>query len=153
MLAQLPLKLYKIGLLLCIVGAAISVPGQDQTCTQESFDQAETAYQMRGRSSELKFRAERELKKLVSCAAMPERYQAEEHLQVVQEELAESNFLIAKFYLEKSRLGKGGTAGARARLELIVERYPKYTRLYEVLLVLRELNMDDLILMSYSSPG
>ena len=133
-------KLYKIGLSLCIIGAAISVPGQDQTCTQESVDQAETAYQLRWRGSEMKFRAERELKKLVqSCAGMPERYQAEEQLRVVQEELAESNFQIAKFYLEKFRLGKGGTAGPRARLELIVERYPNYTKLYEVLFLLGQL--------------
>ena len=123
---MLALKLYKLSFFLCIIGAAISVHGQDQTCTQESLDQAETAYQMRWRGSEMKLRAERELKKLVeSCAGMPERYQAEEQLRVVQEELAETNFTIAKFYLEKSRSGKGGTAGARGRLKLIVERYPK----------------------------
>ena len=136
-------KLYKIGLTLCIIGAAMSVHAQDQTCTQESIDQADTAYQMRWRSSESRFKAERELKKLLqSCAVMPERYQAEEQLRVVQEELAESNFRIAKFYLEKFRLGKGGTAGSRARLKLIVERYPNYTKLYEALFLLGQLNME-----------
>jgi outer membrane protein assembly factor BamD (BamD/ComL family) len=140
---MLALKLYKIGLSLCIAGAAISVQGQDQTCTQKSLDQAEIAYHMRWRGSEMKFKAERELKKLVqSCAGMPERYQAEEQLRAVQEELAESNFEIAKFYLNKFRLGKGRPAGAQARLELIVERYPNYTKLYEVLFLLGQLSME-----------
>ena len=138
------MKLYQICLYFCITGAAISVRGQEPpACTQQLFDDAETSYRMRWRSSEIKGKAEHELNALVqTCPATPARYQAEEHLQVVREELAESNLQIAKFYLNKSNGGKGGKAGARSRLNQIVDKYPKYTKLDEALSLLGQVNMD-----------
>jgi len=139
------LKLYRIVLFLCIGGAVISAHGQESAnCTQQMFDEAESSYLMRWRGSEIKGRAERELKELVqNCAASPERHQAEEHLTVVQEELAESSLLVAKFYLNKAPLGKGGKAGARGRLKEILARYTKYTKLDEVLSLLGQLHIDE----------
>jgi outer membrane protein assembly factor BamD (BamD/ComL family) len=66
------------------------------------FDNAESSFRLRWRSSQILFRAERELREVIRrCATMPGRYQAEEHLKVVREELAESNLRIALFYLKK----------------------------------------------------
>jgi outer membrane protein assembly factor BamD (BamD/ComL family) len=139
---------------MCMIGVAISANGQDRpadsaalppvppNCTQELFDRAETSYRIRWRDSEILVRAERELKEVIrNCSARPEGYQAEEHLQIVQEELAETNYLIAKFYLSRFYDGRGGGAGARARLNVILERYPKYTKLDEVLSLLGQVNI------------
>ena len=61
----------------------------------------------------------------------------------MQEELAETSLQIAKFYLSKSYEGRGGRAGAHSRLQTIVERYPKFTKLDEVLSLLGRLNIDE----------
>jgi outer membrane protein assembly factor BamD (BamD/ComL family) len=136
----------------CII-VAISADGQERpanspavpespTCTQESFDRAETSFLKRWRDTEILIKAERELKDVVrSCSATPEGYQAEEHLQIVQEELAEMSLLIAQFYLNRFYDGRGGSDGARARLNDILERYTKYTRLDEVLSLLGQVNI------------
>jgi outer membrane protein assembly factor BamD (BamD/ComL family) len=137
------LKLYPIALLLCMIGGASGAVGQEKNpetsgCAQQSFDEAESSYRMRWRDSELKARAEHQLNTLVrSCPATPERDQAEQRLQDVREELAESYLSIAKFYL-KNR----SNSGARSRLQAIVERYAKFTKLDEVLSLLGRLNMD-----------
>ena len=129
---------------LCIVGVASTAHGQESTdCTQQAFDEAETSYRMRWRGSELKIRAERQLKALVqNCTATPERDQAQEQLQIVQEELAESNLQIAKFYLDKSRVSNSRRTAARARLKTVIENYAKYSKRDEVLLILGQLNLD-----------
>ena len=138
------LKLYRIGLCLCMIAAGCSAQAQEQqpesaSCTQQSFEDAETSYRMRWRDSEIKARAERELSTLVrSCPVTPERDQAEQHLQGVQEELAESYLNTAKFYMKKS-----SKTGARSRLQAIVERYTKFTKLDEVLSLLGRLNAED----------
>jgi len=133
-----------------MIAAAFSSNAQDRqaesppppTCPQESFDRAETSFLKRWRDTEILVKAERELKDVVrSCSATPEGYQADEHLQIVQEELAEMNLLIAKFYLSRFYEGRGGSAGARARLNDILERYTKYTKFDEVLSLLGQVNI------------
>jgi len=133
--------LYQMGLYLCLAGAAISAHGQESaSCTQQSFDEAEASYRLRAWRSETKIKAERQLKALVqNCAGTPEHYQAEEHLTAVQEELAESNLQLAKFYLSKAQ---GGKAGGRSRLKEIIARYTKFTKLDEVLSLLGRSNID-----------
>lgn len=137
-------KSYGFVLYLLIIGAAISARGQEpEDCSRRAYDEADTSYRTRWRGSEMKGRAQRELSALVQkCAATPERDNAQRQLQIVQEELAEHNLQIAKFYLESSRVSSGRRAGARARLKDVVERYPKYTKMDEVLSLLGQLYMD-----------
>lgn len=141
---------YPMSLCLCLIAAAFSSHAQYRVaqspsppnCTQELFDRAETSFLKRWGGTEILVKAERELKDVVrSCSATPEGYQAEEHLRIVQEELAEINLLIAQFYLSRFYDGRGGCDGARARLNDILQRYTKYTRLDEVLSLLGKLNI------------
>jgi tetratricopeptide (TPR) repeat protein len=133
--------------LLFLIACPVAIKAQDQGpapesgtpgCSEELFENAEALFRKRQwRSADL-FKAERELKEVVRlCADTPGRYQAEEHLKIAQEELAEHNLQIALFYLESFYNNrKGGKLGALARLKNIVERYPQYSKLDLVLLLL-----------------
>jgi outer membrane assembly lipoprotein YfiO len=62
------------------------------------------------------------------------RQQVEEHLREVQENLGMHNFEVAKFYYD-SRYAhqKGGLKGAQSRLKEIVDKYPMFSYMDEVL--------------------
>lgn len=111
-------------------------------CT-ELLEKANNSFWMRTRGTETQFKAERELKVVVQrCAELPGRYQAEAQLKVVREELAEHNMAIALFYLERYR-ATGRTFGAVSRLRGILERYPEYSKLDQVLSLLGQLNLTE----------
>ena len=121
-----------------------SAPSGVSECTQELFERAERSFESRLRDSNLRVPAERDLKEAVElCADTPGFYLAEEHLKIVQEELAESNLNIALFYLKKFHDGKRGKQGALSRLKSIVERYPNYSKLDQVLSLLAQINLAD----------
>ena len=64
----------------------------DSACNQQLFERAERSFEMRGRGSELLGKAERELREVLQlCGDAPVRYQVEEQLKLVHEELGESN--------------------------------------------------------------
>jgi len=116
----------------------------DSACDQRLFERAERSFEMRGRGSELLGKAERELREVLQlCGDAPVRYQVEEQLKLVHEELAESNLNIALFYLKRSHEGQGGKLGALGRLKNVLERYPTYSKLDQVLALLGELNVAD----------
>lgn len=144
--------------LLLLVAAAAVVLAREQSakprlaqshvsgCNQELFERAEGSFKIRWRGSELRGRAERELREVVQfCGDTPIRFQVEEQLRLVQEELAESNLNIALFYLKRYHESntKRGKLGALSRLKNIVERYPEYSKLDQVLTLLGELNVAD----------
>ena len=56
-----------------------------------------------------------------------------ERLREVQDNLAEHNFSIALFYRDRYNGKKGGLKGSQDRLKEIVEKYPNYCRMDEVL--------------------
>ena len=56
-----------------------------------------------------------------------------ERLRQVQDNLAEHNFSIALFYRDRYNGKKGGLKGSQDRLKEIVEKYPNYCRMDEVL--------------------
>jgi outer membrane protein assembly factor BamD (BamD/ComL family) len=143
-------------LLLTVVAAPAVLYAQEQSakpraaqsgvsaCTPELFEKAERSFESRLRDSNLRVRAERDLKEVVElCADTPGHYLAEEHLRIVQEELAESNLNIALFYLKKFHDGNGRKQGALSRLRSIVERYPNYSKLDQVLSLLGQINLAD----------
>lgn len=111
-------------------------------CNQELFEKAENSYNRRRRGSELSGRAERELKEIVvNCADYSWRYQAEEYLKIVQEESAERNFVIARYYWERFQTGKiKSLGGVFSRLMKITEEYPNYPQIILVKQLLDEVN-------------
>ena len=146
----------RLTLILLVVAAPVALFAQEQSakprlaqsnvsgCNEELFERAERSFEIGWRGSELLGRAERELREVLRfCGDAPIRYQVEEQLKLVQEELAESNLNIALFYLKRFDNGKGGKLGAFGRLKNILERYPTYSRLDQVLTLLGELNVAD----------
>lgn len=62
------------------------------------------------------------------------RTQVELRLQEVQDNLAMHNLQVARFYLDaRYKGGKGGLKGAQSRLREVVEKYPNFTWMAEVL--------------------
>jgi outer membrane protein assembly factor BamD len=61
------------------------------------------------------------------------RPEVEERLRQVQDNLGDQNFSVALFYRDRYNGKKGGLKGAQDRLKEIVEKYPNYCRLDEVL--------------------
>jgi len=113
-------------------------------CTEELFEKAEQSFQRRSFGSEMLGRAERQLSEVVRlCNGTPGSFQAKDQLRIVQEELAEHSLSIARFYLDRFYAGKSGKAGALSRLKSIIERYPHYSHLDQVLFLLGKLNMSD----------
>jgi TolA-binding protein len=148
-----PMRLSFPGALL-LLAFAVPIAAQDaipqisqstaSECTEESFEQAERSFKRRKFSSNNLVSAEQQLSKVVRlCKEQPGGFQAEDHLRVVHEDLADHNLYIALFYLGKFFEGKSGKAGALGRLKNIVEKYPEYSKLDQVLFLLGELNMKD----------
>jgi outer membrane protein assembly factor BamD len=61
------------------------------------------------------------------------RPEVEERLRQVQDNLGDHNFTVALFYRDRYNGKKGGLKGAQDRLKEIVEKYPNYCRMDEVL--------------------
>ncbi len=61
------------------------------------------------------------------------RPEVEERLRQVQDNLGDHNFSIAMFYRDRYNGKHGGLKGAQDRLKEIVEKYPNYCRMDEVL--------------------
>jgi TolA-binding protein len=108
-------------------------------CTEELFERTQHAFRIRKIGSEELHAAETELKEVVLlCSEPPAADQAATELKVVEEELAEHNLQIALFYK-----GRPARSGALSRLRLIVERYPHYSKMDQVLWLLGELDVED----------
>jgi tetratricopeptide (TPR) repeat protein len=116
-------------------------PATSPDCA-ELFEKAEQSFRKRRFSSNILVGAERQLSEVVRlCEGTPGSFQARDQLQIVNEELADHSLSVAQFYLGKFYEGKGGQQGARSRLKSIIERYPHYSRLDEVILLLGDLSM------------
>lgn len=137
-----------------VLAAAVSSVAQDASpemsqttaseCTVELIEDAEQSFERRKFGSENLARAERQLSKVVRlCQETVGAFQAQVHLRVAQEELADRDLSLALFYLGRFNDGKGGKAGALSRLKSISEAYPEYSRLDQVLFLLAEINMND----------
>ena len=112
-------------------------------CSQELFEKAVDSYNRRRYNSES--RAEQDLKEVIAnCAETVWYYQAEEYLKIVQEELAERNFLIARYYWEKFQAGKSTSlGGVLSRLKKIIEDYPNYSQIILVKQLLDEVKREN----------
>jgi len=79
-------------------------------------------------------KAEQRLKALMQQYPQTKlRPEVESRLREVQDNLAEHNFNIAIFYRDRYNGKKGGLKGSQDRLKEIVEKYPNYCRMDEVL--------------------
>lgn len=142
----------KICCLILLLIAPLVVHGQGRTatsgatelsgCSQESFETAEAAFRLRRGSSALLI-TERKLKEaLHNCWDSPSSAWLQDHLRVVQEEIADSYLAISRFYLShRFYRGKGGPAGAFSRLNAILERFPHYSKIDRVLSPLGKINI------------
>jgi outer membrane protein assembly factor BamD len=61
------------------------------------------------------------------------RPQAEERLREVQDNLGMHSLQVAVFYWQRAYTGKGGLKGAQSRLKEIVDKYPNFSYMDEVL--------------------
>lgn len=140
-------------LLLLMIAAPVASYAQEQApnppvpessvsdCTQ-LFEKAEASFRMKLGRGEERFGAERDLRAVLQlCKDTPFASQAEEQLKVVREELAEHNLAIALFYMNRYRTNGSGRLGARSRLLKIIEQYPEYSKLDQVLSLLGQLNL------------
>lgn len=79
-------------------------------------------------------KAEQRLKALLQQYPQTKlRGNVEERLRQVQDNLGDHNFAVATFYRDRYNGKKGGLKGAQDRLKEIVEKYPNYCRMDEVL--------------------
>jgi outer membrane protein assembly factor BamD len=79
-------------------------------------------------------KAEQRLKALLQQYPQTKlRGNVEERLRQVQDNLGDHNFAVAAFYRDRYNGKKGGLKGAQDRLKEIVEKYPNYCRMDEVL--------------------
>ncbi|MEO8074053.1 MAG: hypothetical protein ABI686_12515 [Acidobacteriota bacterium] len=110
-------------------------------CSQELFEKAGNSFNRRKLSSEI--RAEQDLKEVIlACADYSWRYQAEEYLTIVQEELAEKNFIIGRYYWNRFQEGKmTNLSGVLSRLKTVIEKYPNYSQIILVKQMLDEVNL------------
>jgi outer membrane protein assembly factor BamD (BamD/ComL family) len=67
------------------------------------------------------------------------RFQILEDMKPVEEILGQQNLVIADFYMKKVSRGQAGLKGAKSRLLQIVNEYPYFSRMDEVLLRLGDL--------------
>lgn len=127
----------------CAQTVPVKTQSKSSACSQESFEKAEDSYNQRKYRSE--FRAEQNLKEVISnCADTFWYYQAGEYLKIVQEESAERNFLIARYYWDKFQNGKNTSlGGVRSRLKKIIEDYPNYSQIILVKQLLDEANKEN----------
>jgi len=110
----------------------------------ELFEKAEHSFSRRNLGSEMLGKTEQQLKEVVRlCNETPGGFPAEEQLKILHEEQAEHGLQIANFFLNKSHNGHGGTLGAQGRLKDIIERYPNYSHLDQVLFLLGKLRLSD----------
>ena len=98
---------------------------------------AETEMRQMGlpdRTIEHSRKAEQRLKALLQQYPQTKlRPEVEERLRQVQDNLADHNFTIANFYRDRYNGKHGGLKGAQDRYKEIVEKYPAYCRMDEVL--------------------
>jgi outer membrane protein assembly factor BamD len=79
-------------------------------------------------------KAEQRLKVMLQqCPKTPLRPDAELRLREIQDNLAQHSFDIATFYGERYKNKKGGLKGEQDRLKEIIEKYPNYCQMDEVL--------------------
>jgi outer membrane protein assembly factor BamD len=64
-------------------------------------------------------------------------------LNEVQENLAMHNLLVARFYYNRNVHGNGGLKGSQSRLREIVEKYPNFSYMDEVLMRLGDLYVEE----------
>ncbi|HEV2914636.1 MAG TPA: outer membrane protein assembly factor BamD [Pyrinomonadaceae bacterium] len=89
-------------------------------------------------------KAEQRLKVLLQqFPDTPLKEAALRRLREVQENLGMHNLLVARFYYKRSANGNGGARGAQSRLREIVEKYPDFSYMDEVLYRLGDLYVEE----------
>ena len=71
------------------------------------------------------------------------RTEVQTRLNEVQENLAMHNLQVARFYIGRNERGRGGLKGAQSRLREIVEKYPNFSYMDEVLYKLGALYLQE----------
>ncbi len=117
------------------------LPPKENQCTSELFYEAEDLYRQRKFVRfEGQFRVEHLIRQILDvCPNASLMTYLHKRLEIIEEERAEHNFVIGNFYFKQSvENKKGGLKGAQARFREIVEKYPDYSKMDEVLFKLGE---------------
>ena len=123
--------------------AQIEIPATDQLkasdCTPELFDIIEKEYRRSDIDFNAAYRAEKRIRKVLAvCPSADFNPSLYSKLETLEEEHAYHFFLLAKFYFDQSQKGGRGLKGAQSRFLEIVDKYPHYSRIDEVLFLLSE---------------
>jgi outer membrane protein assembly factor BamD (BamD/ComL family) len=90
----------------------------------------------------LPYRIERRLNEILERdPGSPLRFQIEQDLTAVGEILGAKHLAIATLYLNRYRERGTGLKGAQGRLLIILQKYPHFSRMDEVLLMMAEVSM------------
>ncbi len=116
------------------------LPPKVMQCTTDLFSKAEYYYQMRKfRGSEGHFQSVPYIKKILDvCPNADLLPYLNKRLEILAEEDAEKNLLAGNAYLKMFRLKGKGLRGAQSRFLNIVDKYPNYSKMDEVLFLLGE---------------
>lgn len=126
-----------------LLNAQNEIPPTDQLkaadCTPELFDRTEKDYRRSSFDSNATFRAEKLITKVLTVcpsASLDTNLQLE--LETLKEKRAAHFFLIARYYLDQFRENGRGLKAAQSRFLVILDKYPQYSRIEEVVFLLGE---------------
>jgi len=106
-------------------------------CSPDLFERVDRYYRGRQFSSEALVVAEKYVRTILDvCPSSSSDEVLKSELQTMEEERSEQSFLVGKFYLNQAQNGENGLKGSQARFLEILERYPNYSKIDEVLLLL-----------------
>jgi len=108
---------------------------QASDCSPELFASVDRDYGMRPfRGSD--YRAEKYIRRILEvCPSSKGDPILKSELETLEEELAEHSYSIATYYLNQAEKGKTGLKGAQSRFLEILEKYPQYTKIDQVLVL------------------
>ena len=112
---------------------------QSSDCSEDLYSQAEKLYRRSSVDPNAMSRAERLISKMIAtCPFADSDQNLKSELDALHEMHAEHNFLIARYYFNRFKEGQSGFKGAQSRFIEITTKYPHFSKIYEVLLLLGE---------------
>lgn len=116
-----------------------SVSSKTEECTNDLIKETEKLYQMKKfLGSERKYKLRHNLKKVLDvCPKSRQMTYVQKELENLNEEIAQDSFIVGNLYYKRAiENKKGGLKGAQARFRGILERFPNFSKMDEVLFLL-----------------
>lgn len=114
------------------------LPPKKFQCNSELFNETEYYFRQR-KFRQTEVQVLKHIKKILDvCPNADLMSNLKEQLKILEEEMAETSFIVGDYYLKKFREGNGGLKGAENRFLRIIEKYPNYSKMDDVLFLLGE---------------